>query len=272
MSAQSGTGPGKRKLAIFALIFLLLAALAWYVNNYVSLEELALQEDRFRAAIELNPWQSFLIGFVIYTVIALVPGTGGKAIVCGWLFGFWQAMAIVTVGLTIAAMAIFALSRYLFQTAIERRYTHFVNLMNAHIEKEGAFYLLTLRMMHAPFSIVNPVSGASRVHSWTFFWTTVVGLLPANAIWAYVGLNLPSLRELAVQGAGAFIDAPLIAALIACGLFPIFMRWLLGRFGIQAKAMDADESIATHCADVSPPAVDLQDKHENRGPDHDYNS
>lgn len=231
MSEKRSAERGKRKLAIFSLVFLLLIALAWYVNNLFSLEDLALQEDRFRAAIAQDPVQSFLIGFFVYTLLALVPGTGGKAIIYSWLFGFWQAMLIVTVGLSIAAMMIFMLSRYLFQATIERRYTSFVETMNAHIEKEGAFYLLTLRMMHAPFSIVNPVSGASRVPSWTFFWTTVVGLVPANAIWAYVGLRLPSLRELALHGSSAFIDAPLIVALVACGAFPILVRWLFKHFG-----------------------------------------
>ena len=226
MSKTRNAGPSRRKLAISFLLLLLLIALAWYANNLFSLEDLALQEDRFRVAIAQNPLRSFLIGFLIYTLLALVPGTGGKAIIYSWLFGFWQAMLIVTVGLSIAAMAIFMLSRYLFQSTIERRYTSFVATMNAHIEQEGAFYLLTLRMMHAPFSIVNPVSGASRVKSWTFFWTTVVGLVPANAIWAYVGLHLPSLRELATHGSSAFIDAPLIASLIACGAFPLLVRWL----------------------------------------------
>jgi len=225
----------KQKMAIYSLIAVLFIALAWYANSLFSLEDSALQEDRFRLAIAQNPLQSFLIGFAIYTALALVPGTGGKAIIYSWLFGFWQAMLIVTVGLSIAAMIIFTLSRYLFQATIERRYTSFVKVMNAHIEKEGAFYLLTLRMMHAPFSIVNPVSGASRVPSWTFFWTTVVGLIPANAIWAYVGLHLPSLRELTSQGSSAFIDPPLIAALIACGAFPILMRWLFNRFGVHTN-------------------------------------
>lgn len=233
MSEIQSSNPSKRKLVVFCLVFLLLVVLVWYANDLFSLEYLALQENRFRLAIAQNPVQSFLIGFLVYTLIALVPGTGGKAIIYSWLFGFWQAMLIVTVGLSIAAMVIFMLSRYLFQAAIERRYTGFVKTMNEHIEKEGAFYLLTLRMMHAPFSIVNPVSGASRVRSWTFFWTTVVGLIPANAIWAYVGLRLPSLHELAAQGSSAFIDLPLIAALITCGAFPILVRWLVNRFWLH---------------------------------------
>lgn len=264
MSAQQNIRGSKRKLSVLIIVLLLLAALAWYVNNFVSLESLAVQEDRFRSAIALNPWQSFLIGFVVYTGIALVPGTGGKAIVYGWLFGFWQALIIVTIGLTIAAMAIFTLSRYLFQVAIERHYTNFVTLMNANIEKEGAFYLLTLRMIHAPFSIVNPVSGASRVPSWTFFWTTVVGLLPANAIWVYVGLSLPSLRELATQGTGAFIDMPLIVALVICGALPIVTRWLLGRFGAHTKGLPDDDGTAANAVADTLQEAQHEAKYENQ--------
>jgi uncharacterized membrane protein YdjX (TVP38/TMEM64 family) len=230
----AATGRKKRKLVIFTIAAILLATLAWYLNNYVSLDELVDQEIRLRESIALNPWRSFMIGFCFYTVIALVPGTGGKAIVYGWLFGFWQAVTIVTVGLTIAAMVIFSLSRYLIRESIERRYTRNLSLMNNHLEKEGAFYLITLRMLHAPFSIVNPVSGASRVRTWTFFWTTVVGLLPANAIWVYVGIRLPSLHELAGSGPESFIDLPLLVALVVCGTLPFLIRWLVGQFGIPA--------------------------------------
>jgi uncharacterized membrane protein YdjX (TVP38/TMEM64 family) len=235
---------GRRKLLVLSLAAMLLGALAWYVNNTVSLEQLVEQENRLRASISLDPWRSLVIGFGIYTVLALVPGTGGKAIVYGWLFGFWQAVIIVSVGLTIAAMVIFSLSRYLIRESIERHYTSFLTLMNKHLAKEGAFYLLTLRMVHAPFSIVNPVSGASRVRSWTFFWTTAVGLLPANAIWVYVGIRLPSLADLANQGPGAFIDLPLVGALIACATLPLLIRWLVSRFGIPVtEAHDHDATI-----------------------------
>ena len=217
----------KPKLFVFAIAAVLLAALAWYVNNYVSLEMLADQEARFRSVIALNPWRSFFIGFGIYLGLALVPGTGGKAIVYGWLFGFWQAVTIVSIGLTVAAMAIFGLSRYLIRETIERRHSVFLSIMNRHLQKEGAFYLLTLRMAHAPYSIVNPVSGASRVSTWTFLWTTFFGLMPANAIWVYVGLNLPSLRDLAATGPEAFISKSLIIALFACATLPLLVRWLI---------------------------------------------
>lgn len=231
MKTYTVSGRNRFKLLVLTIAAVVLVALAWYLERYASLDDLADRENQFRAAIATNPWRSFVIGFVIYTVVSLVPGTGGKAIIYGWLFGFWQALTIVTVGLTIAAMAIFYLSRYLIQESIERRYTTFLSVMNKHLDKEGAFYLITLRLLHAPYSIVNPVSGASRVQTWTFFWTTVVGLLPANAIWVYVGVRLPTLHELASNGSNSFIDLPLIGALVAIGILPFLIRWLVSQFG-----------------------------------------
>jgi uncharacterized membrane protein YdjX (TVP38/TMEM64 family) len=235
MSSHLTTRRRRRKLFIIAIAAIFLIGLAWFVNHYISLEELAEQEDRIRAYISLNPWRSFFLGFVIYSGLALVPGTGGKAIAYGWLFGFWQAVTIVTVGLTLCALIIFSLSRHLFQESIERRYAGMVAVVNKHLEKEGAYYLLALRMAHAPYSIVNPVSGASRIRTWTFFWTTAAGLLPANAAWVYVGTRLPSLRELASNGSGSFIDPPLIVALVGCAALPHLVRWLISHFGIPAN-------------------------------------
>lgn len=224
----------RRKPFIFAVAAICLMALAWILHNHVSLEDLALQESRLRDAIAAHPWRSFVIGFGVYAIVALVPGTGGKAIVYGWLFGFWQAVAIVTAGLAMAATAIFLLSRYLFRESIERRLPRFIGLINRNLQRNGAFYLVSLRMVHAPYSVVNPVIGASRVRIWTFLWTTVIGLLPPNALWVYVGIRLPSLRELADRGVESFVDLPLIGALVLCGVLPFLIRWLLHRSALPA--------------------------------------
>ena len=240
-----------RKPLVLVLALTFLVSIGWYAHHYASLEVLIAKEQLVRNAIATQPLESFFIGFFIYLVLSLVPGTGGKGVVYGWLYGFWQALSIVTVGLTIAAMIIFFLSRYLFQHAIEKRYTRFLMLMNKHLEKEGAYYLLTLRMLHVPYSIVNPVSGASRVRSWTFLWTTTVGLLPANTIWVYVGLRLPSLQELAAAGPGAFIDLPLIAALIGCAFLPSIFRLLIARFGLPVDDTHPhDATIREHPKEV----------------------
>jgi uncharacterized membrane protein YdjX (TVP38/TMEM64 family) len=206
--------------------------LAWYVKNHVSLEELVVQEQRVREGIDRRPWRSFAIGLAIYAVVSLVPGTSGKSIVFGWFFGFWRGVVIIIAGLTAAAMVMFYLSRYVFRDWIEHRYGRFLTALNRHLQKEGAFYLLTLRMAHFPITIVNLASGASRVHVQTFCWTTALGLLPGSAIFAWVGTRLPSLDEFAAQGVESLINAPLIAALAASAIFPFLFRLCVRKLGI----------------------------------------
>ena len=241
MSQPVTNTSSRHKLLLLLSLAGLLIVAGWYANSHLSLDQLANQEERLRDYINLNPWLAFVGGFTIYLILAFIPGTGGKAVVVGWLFGFWKALLIVSVGLTLAAMGIFWLSRYLVRDSIERRYSNMVTVMNRHIEKEGVFYLLFLRMAHAPYSIVNPVSGASRVAAWTFFWTTIIGLLPANMIWIYVGLHLPSLGELAAQGPEAFINLPLFITLFLCALFPVLVRWLKNKWQAYTSTSHKDD-------------------------------
>ena len=245
MTAPKKVGSRKRKLVIFAVAVVVGAALTWYVKNYVSLEELVAQEERLREAIDRRPWRSFAVGLAIYSVVSLVPGTSGKSVVFAWLYGFWQGLALIILGLTAAAMVIFNLSRYVFHGWIKRRYGRFLAGLNRHLHREGAFYLLTLRMAHFPFSIVNLVSGASGVRARTFCWTTFVGLVPGSAVFAYVGIRMPSLNELSTHGVGSLFDKPLIAALATCAVFPFAFRFVARKLGLLKDKDGGPDSLAT---------------------------
>lgn len=232
MNEDTIAGRGKRKLLILVAAVVVGTALTWYLKNYVSLQELVAQEERVRAAIDQRPWRSFAVGLAIYSVVSLVPGTSGKSVVFAWLFGFWQGLALIIFGLTAAAMTMFNLSRYVFHGWIAHRYGRFLAALDKHLQREGAFYLLTLRMAHFPYSIINLVSGASGIRAHTFCWTTCIGLLPGSAVFAYVGMRMPSLDELAANGLGSLFDKPLIAALAASAAFPFAFRFVARKLGL----------------------------------------
>ena len=235
----------KRKLLVLAIAVAALAALSWHVKNHVTLDQLVAQETHIREVIAERPWSSFGMGLVIYALVSLIPGTSGKSVVFGWLYGFWQGLAIIVIGLTAAAMTIFYLSRYVFRGWIEHRYGKFLTTLNKHIKKEGGFYLLSLRMAHFPFTIINLASGASRVRGRTFCWTTCLGLLPGTAVFAYIGVRLPSLDELVKNGPGSLIDAPLIAALAVSAVSPFLFRMLARKLGLLKDTdIDPDLSLA----------------------------
>jgi uncharacterized membrane protein YdjX (TVP38/TMEM64 family) len=222
----------KRRLLVLVVAVAAFAGLAWYVRTYVTIDDLVVREQQVRLAIERYPWRSFAIGLAIYTLVSLVPGTSGKSVVVGWLFGLSRAVVLIIAGLTAAGLAMFFLSRFVFRAGIEQRYGRFLGALNRHLEREGAFYLLTLRMAHFPYSIINLASGASRVRARTFCWTTAVGLLPGTFVFVWVGIQLPSLDELARNGVESLIDTPIIVALAVSAVFPLLVRWFARRLGV----------------------------------------
>jgi uncharacterized membrane protein YdjX (TVP38/TMEM64 family) len=92
--------------------------------------------------------------------------------------------------------------------------------VNDGIEKEGAFYLFTLRLIPVfPFWIINLVMGLTRMPLRTFYWVSQVGMLPGTIVYVNAG------RELAkVESLSAILSPGLILSLAALGLFPIAAR------------------------------------------------
>ena len=202
----------------------------WLAREHLALERLVEREQALRYAIDADRLGSWLLGFAVYTVVSLFPGTSGKSIIAGWLFGFWASLAMVTGALTLAAVGGFTLSRYLFQDSMRRRFGRFTDRLDRHVEREGAFYMLALRMMHVPYTLVNYTAGASSLAMTTFAWTTLVGLIPSTMVFVGVGASLPTLEQLLEHGASGLIDPILIAALVLMGVAPFLVRWGFKRF------------------------------------------
>ncbi len=219
----------KRSTLVLLMLVTVGAMVVLFVRPQLSLVDLAAREQELRRTIAAHPWQSFLIATVLYYLISLVPGTSGKSVVLGWLFGFFQGVLLVDLSLTAAAMTIFGLSRWLFRDAIEHRFAALCATLNHAVAREGTFYLLTLRMFHVPFSLVNLVSAASRVSLASFSWTTAVGLLPGTIVFVLLGSRLPTLQTLVDQGTLRLLDPWLLAALLLTGLLPLGTRWLARR-------------------------------------------
>jgi uncharacterized membrane protein YdjX (TVP38/TMEM64 family) len=183
------------------------------------------EETYLLSAVQANPVRSWLIGFTLYLGLSLIPGTAGKSVVAGWLFGFWAAVLMVDVALTTVAMATFFASRFIFREAIESRFGLHLDRFRKKMESEAAFYLLSLRLLHTPYSFLNYASGAtSIVPASTFLWTTQVGMLPSTMIFVCVGTRIPTLTVVATKGPIALLDGPLIAALLATSVLPFILR------------------------------------------------
>ena len=212
-----------------ACLVAIIAIAVWLFSFHFSLSSLAQQERYFRNLITEHPVTSWVLGFFVYLMIALVPGTRGKAIAWGWLFGFWPALVIVNGALTVAALICFCLSRYLIRDAVESRYALQLNGVNRALERNGAFYVVLLRVVPVSFSLTNYLLGATSLDRKTYWWATQLGLLPGNIVFVAVGAHLPSLSEVVERGISTVFSWQLVTALSLLSLFTLVVPLLLRR-------------------------------------------
>ena len=232
---ESGVKPEKRSIRIprrllFAILLLIAVLTAGYVVRYLpDLGWIAQREDMLRSKISSHPITCYILGLVVYTGLSLIPGTAGKSIVFGWFFGFVAAFLMVEIGLTAAAVLSFLVGRFVVRHLIDRRWQIYLRWLSKKFARDGAFYLIWLRMAHVPFTLVNYGAGATNIPLTTFWWTTHVGILPATVVSTFVGSRIPNIREVAAKGLWASVDPWLVVVLVVVAILPALFRFVFPR-------------------------------------------
>jgi uncharacterized membrane protein YdjX (TVP38/TMEM64 family) len=211
----------KRSWFGIALFFSVVIAAGWLVGSHISLATLADRERSARDSIAEHPLIWWMLGFLVYVGVALVPGTRGKAVAVGWLFGFWPGLILVNGALTIAALIAFIISRHLLQEAVAGRYGLLLGRINRALETNGAFYVILLRVVSVSFSLTNYLLGATQLRTRTYWWATQVGLLPGNVVFVNAGAQLPSLHEVVNEGWLVLLSWEFLSAIALLSIFAL---------------------------------------------------
>lgn len=215
----------KRKLLIFAT-FACTSTVLWLLfRRYGTLETLVQHEARIRSFLSEHMVAGMFIGFLSYVLLTLVPGTAGKSVVCGWLFGLWPGVVISNCALTVAAIITFLISRSLLRESLQSRFALTMDRLDKAVQNDGAFYLFALRMMNAPYTATNYAMGTTCISVRSFWWATQLGLIPGTIVFAFAGTQIPTLRTVIDDGLGAVFSTNVIGALVLIGLFPLVGRW-----------------------------------------------
>lgn len=220
----------KRKAVPIIVFFACVALIAVLLQRHFTWDELIVHETTLRERIASDPIPAVMIAFGVYTLVSLVPGTTGKSLVLGWLFGVWLGTLIVNFGLTIAAIVMFFASRYLLRDAVQSRFGYQLRRIDEAIQRDGASYLFLLRVLHCPFTVTNYACGATSMRAGSFWWASQLGMLPGNVVFVYAGAQVPSLSQLAHEGAASILSWQLITALVLLSLLPIVLRYVAGRW------------------------------------------
>ena len=226
-AAETRTWPGR-----VGLLVVLIVLIAVFVRNReaLSLDSLASQQDLLRHAVTDRPVLVFGSAFLLYVLVTglSLPGAAVMTLVYGWLFGFWQGVLLVSFASTTGATAAFLMSRFLLRDLIQNRFRDRLITFNQALEREGAFYLFTLRLIpQIPFFLVNLVMGLTPVRTITFWWVSQLGMLPGTCIYVYAGASIGNLETLRDRGLSGILTWQLAVAFTLLGLFPLLIRRLM---------------------------------------------
>lgn len=219
-----------------ALLFTLIAALiACYflfdLGQFFSLAYLKEQQDVFDTLYTDKPTLVLGVFFAVYVAVTALslPGAAIMTLAAGALFGFWVALVLVSFASSIGATLAFLASRFLFQDTVQERFGERLKKINQGIEKEGAFYLFTLRLVPAfPFFVINLVMGLTPIKTRTFYWVSQVGMLAGTAVYVNAGTQLGQLKSL-----GGLLSPQLLGAFVLLGIFPWIAKGIMAR--LQAR-------------------------------------
>ena len=242
--AQNTDRRSNAYLKLFVLATVVTAVVYGYTQygDELTLDNLAQRETQLREFQRQHPILVYGLAFGVYVAVTglSLPGATVLTLVYAWYFGLVRGVVLVSFASTMGATLAFLLSRYLLRETIQKRFGEKLIAFNANLEKEGAFYLFTLRLIPAvPFFVINVVMGLTPMKTGTFWWVSQVGMFAGTVVYVYAGSSVPDLATLAEKGASGILSPQLLAAFVALGLFPLAAKKLLAEFKPSGKAADS---------------------------------
>jgi len=222
------------KAAVVGLIVLGIIAFRYFdLGQYLSLEYIKTSQERFHALYQAHRLPVIAAYMGIYTLVTALslPGAAVMTLAGGGLFGLVVGTVAVSFASTIGATLACGVSRFLLRDWVQNKFGDKLATINGGVEKEGAFYLFSLRLVPIfPFFVINLVMGLTRMRLFTFFWVSQIGMLPGTMVYVNAGKELARIDSLSgILSPGVLISFTIL------GLFPLIVKRLLAvykrRFG-----------------------------------------
>lgn len=212
-----------RKVSLLMTVLLVIVAFfAFDLGRFFSLDFLQQSQARFAELREQQPLALAAGYFLIYVAVTALslPGATIVTLAGGAIFGLGWGLLIVSFASSIGATLAFLTARFLLRDSVQSRFGQRLADMDKGIEKDGAFYLFTLRLIPVvPFFVINLLMGLTKMKAWTFYWVSQLGMLAGTAVYVNAGTQLGQLESL--QG---ILSPGLLGSFVLLGLFPLIAR------------------------------------------------
>ena len=214
-----------RSLVVLVVVLLIAAFFVFDLGQYLTLDYLKSQRQSFLDFYAQNRFATLAIYFAIYVAVAALslPGAAVMTLAGGAVFGLATGLLLISFASTIGATLAFMISRFVLRDTVQNRFREKLKAINAGVEKEGDFYLFTLRLIPLfPFFVINLVMGLTPMKTWRFYLVSQIGMLPGTAVFVNAGSQLGALESLS-----GILSPGLILSFALLGIFPLLAKKLV---------------------------------------------
>jgi uncharacterized membrane protein YdjX (TVP38/TMEM64 family) len=188
----------KKILIIAAIMAVVISIRLSGVTEYLTFENLKSHRHALLQYVHLHYANSSILFIVIYVIVAAlsIPGAAVLTLAGGFLFSTIPAVIFCNIGATIGALCAFFITRHLIGNWVHKRYESQLRKFNDEVARNGTYYLLFLRLIPIfPFFLINMFAGLTKVPLRKFLWTTTIGILPGDTVYAFAGSQLGTITS-----------------------------------------------------------------------------
>lgn len=193
------------------------------LGRYLTLDALQAQQAAVAQWVDSHFVSASLLFVLIYVLSTALSLPGASLLTLGGsaVFGVAWGLLLVSFASTIGATLAFLSARFLLRDWVTARFGDKLATFQSGMAKEGAFYLLSLRLIPIfPFFLVNLLMGLTPIRVSTYYWVSQLGMLPGTFVYVLAGSELGQLTS-----TGNILSPGLMVALTLLGLMP----WLVKR-------------------------------------------
>lgn len=157
--------------------------------------------------------------YILVTALSL-PGATMMTLIGGALFGLWTGVLIISFASTIGATLAFLAARFLLRDFVQNKFGDKLTAINKGIEKDGIFYLFTLRLVPLfPFFVINLVMGLTPIRTVGFYVVSQIGMLAGTIVYVNAGTQIAKLNSLK-----GILSPELLFSFALLGVFPLIAK------------------------------------------------
>ena len=212
-----------KKIALIIVVILaIILFFAFDAQQFLTLEYVKNSQADVIAWRDSQPLIAALSFFIIYIAVTALslPGAAVLTLAAGAFFGLIWGTVIVSFASSIGATLAFIAARFILKENVQSKFGDRLKVINEGIEKEGAFYLFTLRLVPVfPFFLINLLMGLTPIKVRTFYFVSQLGMFAGTIVFVNAGTQLAQIDSLS-----GILSPALLFSFVLLGIFPLIAK------------------------------------------------